>query len=115
MLLFNDTLILTNSASNAIQQYGLYHKNWDATPHLIRVEWRVNERLKSLVAHDDTMHRPNIQRRNTLYNEICVSPNAKQTLPLARNMPRCLENGSAWEPKKGAASRDTASGKRTQP
>jgi hypothetical protein len=27
LALFNDTLILTKSASIAIQQYGLYHKN----------------------------------------------------------------------------------------
>ena len=81
-----------------------------------RTRWGVKRWMGATGAQNDTMHRSNIYNdaKHLIWN-ICVSLNAKQTLPLARNMPRCLEDGSAWEPTKGAASRDTASGKRKQP
>ena len=78
-------------------------------------EWRVNELL---MCHKKLTMTPCIGQtttRNTqnIY-EMCFTKRQTDTT-IGPDMPRCLEDGSAWEPKKGAASRDTASGRRKQP
>ena len=66
MLRLDIMLISVKVASNAIQQYGLYHQT-DATPHQHRCGVKGEMTLPSHGGdHNDTMHRPNKQRRNTI-------------------------------------------------
>jgi hypothetical protein len=86
----------------------------DATPH--RKMWSegwTDFAIDTREDQNDTMHRSNNNDATHILKSDFTKRQTNTTYGL--NMPRCLEDGSAWEPKKGAASRDTASGRRMQP